>query len=60
MNVTRWVRCKNVLFDKLMGLCYGTLFPMHDVVVYSLLAICNSHVLHVGSVHALPEDSCWN
>ena len=26
MNVTRWVHCMNVLFDKLMGLCYG-LFP---------------------------------
>jgi len=40
----------NVLLDKLMGLCYGTLFLMHDVVVSTLLAICNSHVLHVGSV----------
>jgi len=28
----------NVLFDKLMGLCYG-LFPMHDVMVSTLLAI---------------------
>jgi len=25
MNVTRWVHCMNVLFDKLMGLCYATL-----------------------------------
>jgi len=50
----------NVLFDKLIGLCYGTLFPMHDVVVCSLVAICNPHVLHAGSVHALLEDSCWN
>jgi len=25
-------------------------FPMHDVMVSTLLAICNSHVLHVGSV----------
>ena len=49
MNVTRWVYCMNVLFDKLMGLCYG-LFPMHDVLVSTLLAICNSHVLHVESV----------
>jgi len=23
----------SVLFDKLMGLCYETLFPMHDVVL---------------------------
>jgi len=23
----------NILFDKLMGLCYGTLFPMHNVMV---------------------------
>jgi len=38
-----------VLFDKLMDLCYG-LFPMPDVMVYILLAICNSHVLHVESV----------
>jgi len=29
----------NILFDKLMGLCYETLFPMHDVVVSTLLAI---------------------
>jgi len=28
----------NVLFDKLMSLCYG-LFPMHDVMVSTLLAI---------------------
>jgi len=35
MNVTRWVHCMNVLFDKLMGLCYG-LFPMHDVMVSTL------------------------
>jgi len=49
MNVTRWVHCMNVLFDKLMGLYYG-LFPMHDVMVYILLAICNSYGLHVGSV----------
>jgi len=48
MNVTRWVHCMNVLFDKLMGLCYG-LFSMH-VMVYILLAICNSHGLHYGSV----------
>jgi len=40
----------NVLFDKLMGLCYGTLFSMHDVIVCILLVICNPHVLHVGSV----------
>ena len=39
----------NVLFDKLMCLYYG-LFPMHDVMVYILLAICNYHGLHVGSV----------
>jgi len=39
----------NVLFDKLTCLCYG-LFPMHDVMVYILLAICNSHGLYVGSV----------
>jgi len=39
----------NVLFDKLMCLCYG-LFPMHGVWVSTLLAICNSHVLHVESV----------
>jgi len=54
MNVIRWVRCINVLFyklmglcygtlfllfDKLMGLCYGTLFSMHDVMVYILLEI---------------------
>jgi len=25
-------------------------FPMRDVMVSTLLAICNSHVLHVGSV----------
>jgi len=31
--------CMNVLFDKLMDLCYETLFPMHDVVVCTLLAI---------------------
>jgi len=24
----------NVLFDKLMGLCYETLIPMHDVMEY--------------------------
>ena len=60
MNVTHWICCMNVLFDKLIGLCYGTLFPMHDVVVCSLVAICNPHVLHAGSVHALLEDSCWN
>jgi len=40
----------NVLFDKLMGLCYETLFHMHDVMVCILLAICNPHVLHVRSV----------
>jgi len=54
MNVICWVRCINVLFDKLMGLCYGTLFPMHDAVVSISLAICNSHVLNIGSVL-----SCW-
>jgi len=32
-----------------MGLCYGTLFSMFDVMVY-VLAICNSDVLHVESV----------
>jgi len=49
MNVTQWVHYMNVLFDKLMGLYYG-LFPMHNVMVYILLAICNSHGLHIGSV----------
>jgi len=39
----------NVLFDKLMRLCYG-LFHMHDVMVYILLTICNSHGFYVGSV----------
>jgi len=39
-----------MLFDKLMGLCYGTLFTMHDAVVSISLAICNSHVLNIGSV----------
>jgi len=29
---------------------YETLFPVHDVMVCILLAMCNSHVLHVGSV----------
>jgi len=29
----------NVLFEKLMGLCYGILFTMHDVMVNTLLAI---------------------
>jgi len=33
LTVTLWVRCMSVLFDKLMGLCYETLFPMHDVVL---------------------------
>jgi len=33
-----------------MGLYYGTLFPMHDMVLSTLLAIWNSHVLSVGSV----------
>ena len=46
----------NVLFDKLMDLCYGTLFPMHDVVMSTLLAISNSHVLHVGECFALLKD----
>ena len=32
-----------------MILCYGTLFPMHDVIVCILLAIYNSDVLHVES-----------
>ena len=32
------------------GFCYRTLFFKHDVVVCILLAICNSHVLHIGSV----------
>jgi len=50
MNLTRLVHCMNALFDKLMGLCYGTYFPMHDVMVYILLAIFNSHGLYVGSV----------
>ena len=40
----------NVLFGKLMGFCHETLFPMHDVIVCILLAICNFHVLHVESV----------
>jgi len=47
MNVITWVRCLNDLFDNLMSLCYGTLFLMHDVVVSTMLAICNSHVLNV-------------
>ena len=29
----------NVLFDKLMGLCYGTIFFKHDVTVYILLKV---------------------
>jgi len=31
---------------------YRTLFPMHDVMVRTLLAICKSQVLHVESVFA--------
>jgi len=50
MNVTRSVRCMNVLFDMWMSFCYGNLFPRHDVIVWILLAICNSDVLHVESV----------
>ena len=49
MNVIRWVGCLNILFGKLMGFD-ETLFPMHDVVVSTLLAICNSHVLNIGNV----------
>ena len=33
------VRCMNVLFEKLMGLCYEILFTMHQVMVSTLLAI---------------------
>ena len=33
MNVACRVCCMNVFFDKLMGLCYGTLFFNHDVMV---------------------------
>jgi len=33
MNVTCRVCCLNVLFGKLMGFCYETLFPMIDVMV---------------------------
>jgi len=63
MNVIRWVHCLNVLFDKLTGLCYGTLyFQAWCGGVYLLwnyfyawcggvlLAIGNSLVLYVGSV----------
>jgi len=50
MNVISWVCCVNVLFNNVISLCYGTLFPMHDVIVCILLAICNSDVLHVESV----------
>jgi len=32
--------------------CYGTLFFKYDVTVSTLLAICNSHVLHVESLKA--------
>ena len=39
----------NVLFGKLMSFD-GTLFSMHNVMMCIFLAICNSHVLHVGSV----------
>jgi len=50
MNVIRWIRCINILFDKLMGLCYETLFPMHGAVVSISLAICNFHVCHIESI----------
>jgi len=63
MNVTHWVYCMNILFDKLTGLCYGTLyFQAWCGGVYLLwnycyawcggvlLAIDNSNVLYVGSV----------
>jgi len=50
VNVISWVRLLNVLFDNLMSLCDGTLFPMHDAMVSTSLAICDSHVLNVGSV----------
>jgi len=33
LEIINRVHCTNVLFDKLMGLCYGTLFSMHDVMV---------------------------
>ena len=52
----------NILFDKLMSLCYETLFSMRDVMVCSLLTISNYHVLHVWSVlpclKALGEIKC--
>ena len=36
----------------------GTLFFMHDVVVSTLLAIYNSHVLHVRSVLSCSKNLC--
>jgi len=49
MNVTRWIWYTNVLFDKLMGLCYETLIPMYDVVACILLAIYKFSCVHVES-----------
>jgi len=39
LEIINRVCCMNVLFDKSMALCYGTLFPMLDVVACILLAI---------------------
>jgi len=39
----------NILFGKLMGFD-GTVFSMHDVMVWISLVICNSDVLHVESI----------
>jgi len=63
LETTCRVHCLNVLFDKLTGLCYQTLyFQAWCGGVYLLWNYCyawcggvlleirNSHVLHVGSV----------
>ena len=62
LETTCRVHCLNVLFDKLTGLCYGTLYfqawcggvfvmeLLQCIMWWCVMAIGKSHVLYVGSV----------
>jgi len=49
----------NVLFDKLMGLCYG-LFPMHDVMVCIFVGSMYFSYVACCKCFALFKSSWWN